>query len=415
MNSKLEELIAELCPNGVEYKKIGDIATIARGASPRPIMKFITNSSQGVNWIKIGDVNPGDKYITHTSEKITLDGAEKSRLVKKGDFILSNSMSFGRPYILKIDGCIHDGWLAISDFSATYMSDFLYYVLSSDNCQNDMKKKASFGGAVKNLNADIVRELILPVPPLEVQAEIVRILDTFTDLTAELTAELTARKKQYEYYRDTLLDVRDDGNSSVISLDDVIISLNTGLNPRQFFKLNTPDAKNYYITIREMRDGNIITTENTNLINDDAMKLCNNRSNLEKDDILFSGTGTIGETVLIKETPSSWNIKEGVYAIKPNSKVINPKYLRYFLTSSQAKSEYMKKIVGGTVKSIPMKELRKIKLILPNMEKQIFIAEILDRFDALCNDLTQGLPAEIEARRKQYEYYRNQLLTFKRA
>lgn len=208
-NNPLHSLIQRYCPNGVEYKKIGDIATIVRGASPRPIMKFITNSLQGVNWIKIGDVNSGDKYITHTAEKITLDGAKKSRLVKKGDFILSNSMSFGRPYILKIDGCIHDGWLAISDFSATYMSDFLYYVLSSSNCQNDMRKKASFGGAVKNLNADIVRELILPVPPLEVQRQIVQILDRFdalcNDLTQGLPAEIEARRKQYEYYRDQLL------------------------------------------------------------------------------------------------------------------------------------------------------------------------------------------------------------------
>lgn len=208
-NNPLHSLISRYSPNGVEYKKIGDIATIVRGASPRPIMKFITNSLQGVNWIKIGDVNSGDKYITHTAEKITLDGAKKSRLVKKGDFILSNSMSFGRPYILKIDGCIHDGWLAISDFSATYMSDFLYYVLSSSNCQNDMRKKASFGGAVKNLNADIVRELILPVPPLEVQRQIVQILDRFdalcNDLTQGLPAEIEARRKQYEYYRDQLL------------------------------------------------------------------------------------------------------------------------------------------------------------------------------------------------------------------
>ena len=102
-------------------------------------------------------------------------------------------MSFGRPYILKIDGCIHDGWLAISDFVDNYLPDFLYHLLNSKNCQNEMKKKASFGGAVQNLNADIVRALVLPVPPLEVQREIVHILDSFTLLTAELTAELTSR------------------------------------------------------------------------------------------------------------------------------------------------------------------------------------------------------------------------------
>lgn len=215
--SKLKELIAELCPNGVEYKKFGECATIVRGASPRPIKNFITTESTGINWIKIGDVKQGDKYITSTAEKITKDGARKSRFVKQGDFILSNSMSFGRPYILKIDGCIHDGWLAISDFSNKYLSDFLYHLLNSNSCQYEMRKRASFGGAVQNLNADIVRELVLPVPPLPVQEEIVRILDSFTSLTAELQtklqAELQARQKQYEYYRDQLLtfDVRGGG------------------------------------------------------------------------------------------------------------------------------------------------------------------------------------------------------------
>ena len=198
--SKIDDLLKKHCPNGVEYKKFGDIANIVRGASPRPIHSFITNSEDGVNWIKIGDVSPGSKYITSTEEKITEEGARKSRFVKEGDFILSNSMSFGRPYIMKIKGCIHDGWLAISDFEKYFLPDFLYYVLCSSSIQHIMAQKAS-SGTVSNLNADIVKSLELPVPPLPIQEEIVRILDSFT----ELTAELTARKKQYEYYRDQLL------------------------------------------------------------------------------------------------------------------------------------------------------------------------------------------------------------------
>lgn len=157
--SKLDELLRELCPNGVEYKKLGEIATVLRGASPRPIKKYITNDSDGVNWIKIGDVPVGSKYITQSEEKITKEGTEKSRYVRKGDFILSNSMSFGRPYILAIDGCIHDGWLSISNFKDVFLSDYLYYLLSSSAIQQEMKKRASFGGAVQNLNADIVKAL----------------------------------------------------------------------------------------------------------------------------------------------------------------------------------------------------------------------------------------------------------------
>ena len=185
------------------------MAIIVRGASPRPIKSFITDEEDGINWIKIGDVKPGAKYITETAEKITKSGSQKSRKVCKGDFILSNSMSFGRPYILEIDGCIHDGWLSISKFEDYFIPDYLYYLLNSNDVQKEMKKRASFGGAVQNLNADIVKSLELLVPTKEQQKKVVSILDRFdiliNDLNNGLPAEIEARQKQYEYYRDKLL------------------------------------------------------------------------------------------------------------------------------------------------------------------------------------------------------------------
>ena len=207
--SELHRLIKDLCPDGVEFKTLGEIATIVRGASPRPIKNFMTDDINGIHWIKIVDVSPESKYITGTKEYITIDGAKKSRFVHKGDFILSNSMSFGRPYILNIDGCIHDGWLTLSNFKDYVSADYLYYILISSDIQNEMKKKASFGGAVSNLNADIVRSIEIPVPPVEVQREIVRILGNFTEYIAVLEKELELRKKQYEYYRDKLLNFKE--------------------------------------------------------------------------------------------------------------------------------------------------------------------------------------------------------------
>lgn len=195
----------------------------------------------------------------------------------------------------------------------------------------------------------------------------------------------------------------------------MILSLNTGLNPRQFFRLNTDDAENYYITIREIHGGRIVPSEKTDRINDEALCLCNNRSNLEVGDVLFSGTGTIGETAVITEEPSNWNIKEGVYTIKPDQTRIVPQFLRYLLTSEQMKTAYMKKVAGGTVKSIPMAEMRKLLIPVPSIDEQKRIVLLLSRFDTLCNDLKEGLPAEIEARQRQFEYYRDRLLTFKEA
>ena len=121
--------------------KLSELTEIARGGSPRPINKYITDEENGINWIKIGDVAEGTKYITKTKQKIKPEGLSKTRQVKKGDFILSNSMSFGRPYILKIDGAIHDGWLLIRIKDNKKLSDnFLYQILDDDLIQEQYKK-----------------------------------------------------------------------------------------------------------------------------------------------------------------------------------------------------------------------------------------------------------------------------------
>ena len=194
--------------NEVEWKTLGEIMNISRGASPRPIQRYITDDPNGINWIKIGDVSENAKYIKSTKERITKEGAQRSRLLHKGDFILSNSMSFGRPYILDIDGCIHDGWISMSGFTNLLLPDFLYHILKSRNVQKYWKQKASTG-AVSNLNADIVRGTIIPIPSKKQQQDIVSILDRFeslvNDISTGLPAEIAARHQQYEYYRDQLL------------------------------------------------------------------------------------------------------------------------------------------------------------------------------------------------------------------
>ncbi len=152
--------------------KIGSVIEIARGGSPRPIKSFLTNSEDGINWIKIGDTKKGSKFIESCKERIIKEGMKKSRYVQKGDFLLSNSMSFGRPYILNIDGCIHDGWLVLKDNNNTFLKDYLFYVLSSDFVYKQFCDKAS-GAVVNNLNTDKVKDTVIPLPPIEEQQEIV--------------------------------------------------------------------------------------------------------------------------------------------------------------------------------------------------------------------------------------------------
>ena len=163
--SKLDELIRELCPDGVEYKKLGEIATVLRGASPRPIKKYITNDSEGVNWIKIGDMPSTGNRVFSCSEKITKEGSKKSRAVYKGDIILSNSMSFGKPYILEIDGFIHDGWFVIRDYQNYIDKTYLCQLLSSDVVQNQYKSTAA-GGVVKNISSDLVNSVKFHLPSI---------------------------------------------------------------------------------------------------------------------------------------------------------------------------------------------------------------------------------------------------------
>ena len=167
--------------------KLGDVCTIERGGSPRPIEKYITNQSDGINWIKIGDTSDS-MYITSTAQKIIPEGMKKSRYVRPGDFLLSNSMSFGRPYILKIDGCIHDGWLVLRDEADVFDKQFLYYFLSAPSTYETFKTMA-VGGVVNNLNSDMVRKLLVPLCSKDEQRKI-------TQRLLHIDSVITARREQ---------------------------------------------------------------------------------------------------------------------------------------------------------------------------------------------------------------------------
>jgi len=445
--SKLQELINEYCPDGVEYRTVGEvcekITDYTAAGSFADVAKNVKYSH---------DENEYAQLIRTTDLKSNFSNVDTFVFVNEHAFnylwrvnldeeclVLPNVGNCGEVYYVTPEILVHKknvlGPNAILVKSSSVNNRYLYHVFSSRDFQFQLSKIISTTGQTK-YNKTNFKQLLIPTPPLAVQSEIVRILDHFTLLTAELTAELTARKKQYEYYRDLLLTypkiddatltttnqsdrlseikyLQEKYGYAIVSLNEVIVSLNTGLNPRKFFRLNTDGAKNYYITIREIQDGNIVPSDATDRIDDEALQLCNNRSHLEKGDVLFSGTGTIGETAVIKETPVNWNIKEGVYTLKPNQDLIIPDYLRYILMTSSIKMQYSKKIAGGTVKSIPMKDMKMLLIPLPTISEQERLVSLVSRFDMLAHSISTGLPAEIEARKKQYEYYRDKLLTFK--
>lgn len=169
---------------------LGDVFEIARGGSPRPIDDFITDDPAGINWIMISDASEGSKYISSTKKRIRPEGVKRSRQVKPGDFLLTNSMSFGKPYIMRTHGCIHDGWLVLSPRSGNVDADFFYHLLGSNDVYAEFERRAS-GATVKNLNIDLVRGVRVPFPPLSEQRRIAAILDNADALRANRRAALT--------------------------------------------------------------------------------------------------------------------------------------------------------------------------------------------------------------------------------
>ena len=172
---------------------VADVAEVSRGASPRPIENYLTSNVSGINWIKIGDAPRNGNRIRRTAERITPEGALRSVIVRAGDFILSNSMSFGRPYVVDIDGCIHDGWLKLSKFTRSADTEFLVYLLSSRAITSQYESLAA-GSGVKNLNKEVVSEVVLVLPQLAEQRAIAEVLSGFDEHLANLD-ELIAKKK----------------------------------------------------------------------------------------------------------------------------------------------------------------------------------------------------------------------------
>jgi type I restriction enzyme S subunit len=168
--SHLEAVFSQRGEGWVD-QTLDQVCIVERGSSPRPIKKYFTTASNGVNWIKIGDTEQGGKYVYSTAQRITPEGAKQSRFVKEGDFILTNSMSFGRPYIMKTSGYIHDGWFVLR-LNISIDTDYFYYLLSSPFVQSQFARLAS-GAIVKNISGDLTKKAVLPIAPLDQQRVIV--------------------------------------------------------------------------------------------------------------------------------------------------------------------------------------------------------------------------------------------------
>ena len=366
--NKLKELINELCPNGVKYKNIQELCKISRGkVMSKDFIKsnageYPVYSSQTENNGELGKISTYDfdgEYLTWTT-----DGANAgSVFYRKGKFSVTNVCA-----LLEVKNKV-------------MIPKFLYYVLSIE-----APKYVNAGMGNPKLMSNVMAKIRVAVPPLEVQCEIVHILDDFTLLSAELSAELKARQKQYEFYSKNLFDFNDEVDW--VNLE-FIAEIGTGSsntneaveNGKYPFYVRSQQV--YYKNDYEYDDNSIIT----------------------------SGDG-VGVGKIFHYTNGKYALHQRAYRIHIIDSKVNSKYFYYYMKSTFY--DYIQKnAFNSSVTSIRRPMLNKYPIPVPSLEKQNKVVDILDRFDKLCNDISEGLPAEIEARQKQYEYYRDKLLTFK--
>jgi restriction endonuclease S subunit len=337
--------------------KLENLMNIGRGASPRPIDDYLTTDSNGINWIKIGDVEVGAKYITKTEEKITKEGAGKSRKVSKGDFILSNSMSFGRPYILKIDGCIHDGWLLLSNIDNKLNQDYLYNILSYDDTQRQFSESA-LGGVVRNLNTDRVKSTIIPLPPEDIQTKIVAECEAIDQEASNAENEIARIKNE-------ISNIFINGEFVTKNLNQIIHKQSEQIDPNQA----TGDV--FYVGLEniESNTGNLVGNPLTQYAT-----IKSNKNIFKKGDLLYGKLRpNLNKLYLANEEGIC---STDILVFRCLDEELN-KFYAYYLRTKQFNDEVLKTVSGQQLPRTKWSLIETIKVPVPQAnDKQNIIQKI---------------------------------------
>ena len=372
---------------GWKYIKLGDECLVERGGSPRPIEKYITTDNNGINWIKIGDTTDS-MFITSAAQKIIPEGQKKSRNVFKGDFLLSNSMSFGRPYILKIDGCIHDGWLVIRDHKKIFNKHFLYYFLSSPKTYEHLKNLA-VGGVVNNLNKELVKGLIIPVPPLEKQNEIADKFDKL-ELLSNLRKQQLANLDQLVKSRFIELFGNPEKNpfcwpkSTIGSLIDLCEAGWSGNGIQREKNL----GEIAILKVSAVTKGYFIPSESKVLEDQTKIK---KYVFPKKGDLLFSRANTrelVGATAVVTQDYPEYILPDKLWRIQ-FTKIVDVWYMKYILSSKSIRSIFSAVSTGtsGSMFNVSMEKFKSVVIPVPPLELQnqftTFVQQV-DKSKFLC-------------------------------
>ena len=417
--SRLEELIREHCPDGVDFYELREIFDLKNGYTPSKSNPSFWKKGT-VPWFRMEDIRENGRILSDSLQHITLE-AVKGNLFPANSIIVATSATIGEHALITVASLANQRFTYLTrkkEFVERVDPMFaFYYCFKLDQWCLENTNISSFE------SVDMTRfvRFKMPLPPLPVQSEIVRILDSFSALTAklsaELHAELTARKKQYEYYRDLLLTFGD--------IDRTLLTERNGTRriAVQWIALGdiakftygfTDKAKDYgtarFIRITDIDDNGCLSPSDGKYVD---LSDENQKYRLRKGDLLVARTGaTYGKTLYV---PSDDPAVFASFLIKislNNEQILN-RYYWHFSKSTCYWRQAENLVSAGGQPQFNSNALCRINVPVPPLEEQERIVAILDRFDALCNSLTSGLPAEIEARRRQYEYYRDRLLMFK--
>lgn len=384
--SKLQELIQKLCPDGVEYKKLGELGKRLKGLPITATQMKAMASSGGEIRIFAGGKTKVDTHLAKIPKaNIITDPAVLVQSRGVIDFIY-----YDKPFTFK-----NEMWAYTMGNNVSVK--FLYYYLKSN--VETFRRKATAMGTFPQISIPDTENFLIPIPPLEVQEEIVRILDNFTNLAAELQA----RQEQYEYYRNKLLTFNElNGVGQSVTWMKM-----SEIGEICMCKRITKDQTNNIDGVPFYKIGTFGKVADAYISRDLYEDYKSRFSFPRKGEILISASGTIGRTVVYDGRDAYFQDSNIVWVHNDETKVLN-KYLYHYYQVIEWEVE------GGTIKRLYNNNLAKTKIVVPPISEQEHIVSILDKFETLVNDLTEGLPAEMAAVQEQYEYYRNKLLSFPR-
>ena len=408
--NNIYELIEKLCPNGVEYKSLNEIFKQFSGMSGVSNKWKETGNCKFIDYM---NVYKNLKIDVNRLENATVKKLEQNKL-KGGDILLTSASE--TPDECAISSVIEDEiidniflddhlfGLRLKDEYKKYINTtYINYYMHTNRFRKDVFR-AVRGVTRFYISVDTFMNIKVAVPPLEVQCEIVHILDDFTLLSAELSAELKARQKQYKFYKDKIWENARNYKTEKMSN---LCEIGDGLHGTPIYSEGTAL---WFINGNNLDNGKITISSNTKEVSQESYN--KHFIDMKNNSILLSINGTIGKTayyngekVILGKSVAYFNIIDTTRIMK--------EYLYFYLQSQDAMNYYECSKTGSTIKNLGLKALRDMNIPLPSIEKQKEIVDVLIRFDKLCNDISEGLPAEIETRQKQYEYYRDKLLTFK--